>query len=74
MGDRMGKIRRGRLELIQGTKCLESLVFGKFPCIGRSRGEMALIPVPGNAPWFGESHLSGMPTIRPSDEKGVLRY
>jgi len=62
MGDRMGKIRRGRLELIQGTKCLESLVFGKFPCIGRSRGEMALIPVPGNAPWFG-----GKPLVRNAD-------
>jgi hypothetical protein len=38
---------------------LKSRVFGIFPCIGRSRGEIASIPVPGNAPWFG-----GKPPVR----------
>jgi hypothetical protein len=42
---------------------LISRILGKFPCIGRSRGEMALIPVPGNAPWFG-----GKPFVRNADQ------
>jgi hypothetical protein len=56
-----------RREWVQPASCsrkmamifLKSRVFGKFPCIGRSRGEIASIPVPGNAPWFG-----GKPLVR----------
>jgi hypothetical protein len=59
-----------RREWVQPASCsrkmamifLKSRVFGKFPCIGRSRGEIASIPVPGNAPWFG-----GKPLVRNGD-------
>jgi hypothetical protein len=44
------------------AECPKSLVFGKFPCIGLVRGEIASIPVPGNAPWFG-----GKPLVRNAD-------
>jgi hypothetical protein len=51
-----------RLLETDSPKCLQSLVFGNFPCIGRSRVEVVSIPVLGNSRQLAKSHLSGKPT------------